>query len=104
MKVMIKVLKNHIKKGAPGICKSCPVALAINRHLKKGFGSLVAADFVNFYTEAAWFDAPLPECGPQKLPKNAQAFISGVDLGKKVIPISFVLEIPDKLLKKRVTK
>jgi hypothetical protein len=94
MKITIKVSKNDIEAGMRSDCKSCPVALAIARRLKKKFRPAVGSmDFVVIGPDCMSPDVYLSE--------DVRRFIRNFDLGLNVEPFTFKTEIPAKFLKGR---
>lgn len=97
MKVKIKVLKKIILQGHRCEAASCPIALAIQAHLKPSFRVSVGTDICGIYhTEDG------KRCAGYVLPNVAQKFIAEFDLAKtnkrKLRSFSFELEISDEYL------
>lgn len=97
MQVLIQVTREDILFGKPNICYSCPVARAIERHLKKGFYPSVGSVFMkiisfvgSYRKEGIW------------LPSKVSSFINSFDAWPnrrlELQPFSFVLNLPIEVL------
>ncbi len=92
MRVKISVTQEDIDRGNPGMCPTCPVAIAANRILHPykcavmpiGNGSEMALAL-----NGEVYD----------LPKKVFVFVDRFDWGKPVKPLSFYLNVPDSLVK-----
>lgn len=93
MLIKIEVTKEDIEKGTREKCSTCPVALAVNRHLAK-----------QFFVKAFRFSVDVWQNEPRTLkyycnPGHAiDEFIRYFDMGLPVQPFSFDLDIPSEFL------
>lgn len=93
-RVTINVTKRDIAKGKRGLCHTCPVALAVNRLLKKPFRSVVGTIAIKYehITEGGSVYGP-------NIPINATQFIHNFDDYKNPAPFKFRMSIPKMVLK-----
>lgn len=104
MNVKIEVTQDDIDSGITANCRSCPVALAINRVLKSDFYCRVDVGCFSIYNhnqvisilEAANHKQEL-EMG--LLPVPIQWWIQHYDTTLTVLPVSFVAKISKHFLK-----
>jgi hypothetical protein len=82
-----RMTRLDIKKGQRRTPSSCPVALCVARTLVEDHVS-VGSSFVSCYRENG-------SMLRSKLTGKVEKFIRDFDNGKKVEPISFILEIPE---------
>ena len=88
MKLLIEVTQKDIEEGVAMDCKSCPVALACMRHIDKVPGVIsveAATDLILFKGLKRYVCTT---------PAEAGKFINRFDVGIRVKPFSFELEIP----------
>lgn len=95
MKITIKVNRFHIHKGVKTNCRYCPIALAINKILKKQFKCKVGrlmVDIINphvgYYNLMSSF----------KIPNKASNFVDNFDHNQIVKPFKFDIEINDNFI------
>ena len=94
--MLIDVTQADIDGGCRGIANNCPVAKAVQRHLKKD-KVYVGARTINIYEV---LDGVLQEAAPIQsfaTPAAVERFIRTFDVGGKVEPFSFELAIPEEL-------
>jgi hypothetical protein len=92
--VKVRVTREKLATGKPRHCQSCPVALAINEHLKPGFHAFVASwDFIidGPASEGILYESHLPCC--------VTARIVRFDNGRGGRPFKFTLALPTRFLK-----
>jgi hypothetical protein len=93
MVTRIEVTRDDIEHGRKGDCIACPVARAISRTL----------DAPCTVSHEAWiYGRSRCLCDPIRveLPHAVEDFIDAFDVGERVEPVSFDLDIPEELLKK----
>jgi len=97
--VNVEVTQNHIDNGAGG-CRNCPVALAVNSHLKAGYCASAGNCTLKIFSVQGYvgdYDGhAIHAC---TMPEAARTFIRAFDREAAVNPISFELELPEGLLK-----
>jgi hypothetical protein len=81
----IYVTKDDIEQGETDSCRKCPVALAVNRRLKRGCFAVVGGTFIDVYNP--------PGYETVKLPAKVTAFIRNFDAQNLVKPFRFELEL-----------
>ncbi len=82
--VRIEVKQEHIDKGIPGRCFSCPIALAALAVLPaREFHVQVSRACLGFRWARAFY-----------LPESARHFVKMFDDGEDVTPFDFEIEIP----------
>jgi hypothetical protein len=88
----IKVTQELIHAGERGECKSCPIALAIQIHVRPEVTVMVddaTIDFETLNDDHTW----------RRLPDAAKAFVSAFDNSEPCGPFEFDLDIPTWALK-----
>lgn len=112
MRVKIEVTEHLISRDrwTSGLrCETCPVARAINRHLKRGFFVAVDPENITVFARAVRGEGARPTL---RTPARARAFMAKVDgwSARMVLrwsglprpkPFSFVLNLPKAVLKRR---
>lgn len=104
MKVTINVTQEDIEEGQRGDCRSCPIALAINKCLKNMyFCEIDGSVFADIYRVSN------NRFVPQRMEtyiinlkdyiKQVKSFIKDFDESTPVSPFTFTVDIPDELLK-----
>lgn len=91
----ITVTQAFIDAGERGECKSCPIALAIQIHVKPEVTVMVDDATIDFETlngDYTW----------RRLPDAAKAFVSAFDNSEPCGPFEFELAIPKWALEKVV--
>lgn len=96
MELIVDVTQEDINKGNRGSCRTCPVAVAMNRALDNA-GRMPAFHFAR--VAASIWDLASPEgCCPRwsgQLPDRVRGFIEAFDSYHTSLPFSFWIEIPD---------
>jgi hypothetical protein len=85
MTVHVEVTAADITEGRRKDCKSCPIALALNR---------AAPQFAPWYVTNNWAMGEPEVCWKIDLPAPARDFICDYDQRAGVAPFSFTLELP----------
>lgn len=86
------VTQQLVDIGMRHVCSQCPVALAINEHLKPSARSHVGTKIFGIWTKDAGRD--------YELPRQAQEFISAYDNDLAVaLPYSFPISLPKRFVK-----
>lgn len=93
-RVTINVTKRDIAKGKRGLCHTCPVALAVNRLLKKPFRSVVGTITVKYEHITGGGSVYGPD-----MPVDATQFIHDFIGCKNPAPFKFRMSIPKMVLK-----
>ena len=64
MQIKVNVRQDHIDRGTPGLCQSCPVALAVNEALPQNYKLLGVGTYwiVIFNPAGKQIDIPAPIC------------------------------------------
>lgn len=98
--LQVNVTRRDIKTGISANCKKCPVARAIARRLRPGTKIRVEPRYIAFEDRRirsgfervyeAWY-----------LPREVTQFIFRFDIGRRVRPFSFCVELPKAVLKIR---
>ena len=91
----INVTKNDIKEGDVRKCRSCPVARAITRRLRKPYFASASVFKILIVDD----DAPSSR-SLSNVPRSVGAFITDFDRRRKVDPFSFEIEIPTEYLRR----
>lgn len=90
--VQVVITHELAAQGERYVCGRCPVALAINEHLKPGARAFVGTDTFGFWTLDDGLDLELPDA--------AKDFIHRYDNMQAItFPVVFPLQIPRKFLK-----
>lgn len=103
MRVKIQVTAEHVKTGRRRNCGYCPVAMAMNVHLKEGFYGFAG-------TSEVWINRTPPPEDPNDtslheverswdMPRKIVEWVACFDACCQGSPISFILDIPKKYLK-----
>lgn len=97
MLTKIDVTQADIINGVRMECTCCPVALAINKHLKPIFNSSVRTGYIIIRRKAT---GSYSDSDVLSTENNAEMreFIRAFDVRGHVNPITFELDIPDKFL------
>jgi hypothetical protein len=90
--VTVEVTDKDIIHGERDSCRRCPISLAIQRRLRRGYSAWVGEWDVDFWNEL------MVKEHRADLPPDAIEFIEDFDNEDMVSPISFPLDIPDELL------
>lgn len=96
MKLRVDVTAQDIKLGCQGGKYACPVALAFDRAIRRAaVRGLITQDtmFALLHAEVMPWWIKLPGGGYQILSVRVQDFICNYDCGKKVKPLSFMLDL-----------
>jgi len=94
-RVTVNVTARDIANGIRGECRSCPVARAINRLLKKPYVSIVGFSSVCYHSITNSGNVYGPDA-----PKNASSFIHAFDANQNPQPFKFRMSIPKMVLNK----
>lgn len=94
-RVTVNVTARDIIKGKRGECKCCPVALALNRLLKKPYAANVGISSVYYYTITDIGKVYGPD-----MPEFVSTFIYAFDGNKNPLPFKFRMSIPKMVLRK----
>jgi len=95
--VAVSITAQDIENGLRGGCFRCPGALAINRFLKEGLGSVVGYDLVNL-VNLVTIDKSAPVVFDVPAPEALTRFIVTFDDGRDVEPVTFDLTLPESVL------
>lgn len=93
MFITVNVTKKNIKEGQPLTAKSCPIALALNKLVRKYTFISVTGDEFNIKNLAPTKQFSRLEI---KLPPVARKFVESFDQSKEVSPFSFKISISKK--------
>ena len=103
MKVIINVTQEDIEEGQRGNCRSCPIALAINKCLKNMyFCEIDGSVFADIYRVSN--NRFVPQHTEMYINlkdsiEQVKSFISDFDASTPVSPFTFTADIHDELLK-----
>lgn len=98
--VRVRVSARDIENGRPGSCFSCPLARAINRHLKPGIVSGVARGKVYLHKDPPTVGGFGAEVWlPMRAERFRNQFDAGGDLGEPK-PFAFWFPLPVAALKR----
>lgn len=89
MKVRVSVTKNDIARGVRLDDRRCPIARAVRRRVRPNVAVSVSDLFVRCNNHYA------------KLPAKAQAFVAQFDMDIQPAPMTFTLNIPKAVLRKK---
>lgn len=90
MEVIVDVTASDIMHGHKCEEASCPIALAILSLLDGDTRVSVSTTAVEFICDYEKYSTTLPDA--------AKAFINDFDFGRVVMPLSFMLDIPEEVL------
>jgi hypothetical protein len=85
--IHIDVTQNDINNGTPGLCASCPIAIAASRAMESGVRVGLVRIFLDDFTCAA------PYLSAGRMPPEALRFIDAFDHHQPVAPFSFDVEM-----------
>lgn len=94
-RVTVNVTARDILKGIRGECKCCPVALALNRLLKKPYAANVGIQSVCYVSITNIGNVYGPD-----MPEFVSTFIHAFDGNKNPLPFKFRMSIPKMVLRK----
>lgn len=94
-RVTVNVTARDILKGIRGECKCCPVALALNRLLKKPYATDVGIQAVCYYSITNTGNVYGPD-----MPEFVSTFIRAFDDNMNPLPFKFRMSIPKMVLRK----
>lgn len=93
-RVTVNVTARDIVKGIRGECRCCPVALALNRLLKKPYATNVGIRSVCYYSITDTGNVYGPD-----MPEFVSTFIYAFDGNKNPLPFKFKMSIPKMVLR-----
>lgn len=94
-RVTVNVTARDIIKGKRGECRCCPVALALNRLLKKPYAANVGIQAVYYVSITNTGNVYGPD-----MPEFVSIFIRAFDGNKNPLPFKFRMSIPKMVLRK----
>lgn len=91
--IVVNVTANDIVKGVQDEPASCPIALALGRHLRRK---------PSVYVESVDVDGDVDTSFTVPLPDEASSFVRRFDGGHLAFPFKFELDVPPRYLKRKV--
>jgi len=98
MRVCINVTEKDICKGCKGDEENCPIARAVLKNLKDGSVS------VGSEGDIAVFDVEGDVVANANASTRRERFVTKFDMGEKVKPFRFLMNIPSRVVRKQTYK